>query len=203
MTCSAVEAVTTYDMLPLVIADEKLKVKAPLTSLNRDQLIEAIAWIMEDIIKGKCNAFTNESEIPNKTVFHAKILPSISLQDYLTRFSRYAKCEDDVLIYALIYLDRIGESLSQFALDSFNVHKLLLMSMSVACKFCDDSYFTNKYYANVGGISTEEFNTLEEEYLVNYLQFTLYVKPDTYYMYYSDVIKYYQEKISQKKHFYQ
>lgn len=72
--------------------------------------------------------------------------------------------------------------------------------MSVACKFLEDNYFTNTYYANVGGISVEEFNSLEQEYLVNYLQFKLYIKSDTYDGYYNDVVNYYQDKLSKKRH---
>jgi len=70
--------------------------------------------------------------------------------------------------------------------------------MAVACKFCDDSYFTNVYYANIGGISNEEFNTLEQEFLVNCLQFDMFVKVDVYNTYYSDIISYYKQQISQK-----
>lgn len=80
------------------------------------------------------------------------------------------------------------------------ISRLLLISMSVACKFLEDNYFTNTYYANVGGIPVEEFNSLELEYLVNCLQFKLYVSSDVYDGYYSDVVKYYQEKLSKKRH---
>jgi len=65
--------------------------------------------------------------------------------------------------------------------------------MAVACKFCDDSYFTNVYYANIGGIDNEEFNTLEEEFLVNCIQFDMFVKVDQYNSYYSDIISYYKQ----------
>lgn len=70
--------------------------------------------------------------------------------------------------------------------------------MSVACKFSDDNYFSNTFYAEVGGITAEEFNMLEEEYLINYLQFKMYIEQDTYNMYYSDIAGYYQQKLVQK-----
>lgn len=73
--------------------------------------------------------------------------------------------------------------------------------MAVACKFCDDSYFTNTYYANIGGISIEEFNTLEQEFLVNHIQFDMYVSTDQFTAYYSDIIGYYKQKISEKTYF--
>lgn len=77
--------------------------------------------------------------------------------------------------------------------------RLLLINMTVACKFWDDQIFTNTYYADVGGISVEEFNKLEEEFLANWLQFKLYVQQEIYQTYYADVIKYYQDKMSQKR----
>ena len=74
----------------------------------------------------------------------------------------------------------------------------MLVSLAVACKFSDDSYCTNTYYANVGGISADEFSALEEEYLVNYLDFTMFVKIETYNMYYADITRYYHDKLLQK-----
>jgi len=196
MTYGAVETLT-YDPIPTIIQEEKPKLSLPKT-LPREELVQAIAWILTDVMKSKCKDYVDESEISTKSIFHAKSAPSISIQDYVARFSHYSKCEDDALIYALIYLDRIGEKLSDFSLDTFSVHKLLLISMAVACKFCDDSYFTNVYYANIGGISNEEFNTLEQEFLVNCLQFDMFVKVDVYNTYYSDIISYYKQQISQK-----
>ena len=121
MTCGAIETVT-IDVLPTPIIEDvpRSSIAKPLT---RDQLIEAITLIMADIINMKCKGYTNERQIPEKTAFHAKVLPSISLKDYIARFSHYTKCEDDALIYAMIYLDRIGEKNPEFSLDTFNVHK--------------------------------------------------------------------------------
>lgn len=196
MTYGAVETLT-YDPLPTIIHEEKPKI-SPLKFLPRGELVKAIALILDEVIKSKCKDYTDESEISKKSSFHAKTLPSISLEDYLLRFSHYSKCEDDALIYALIYLDRIGEKLSDFSLDTFSVHKLLLISMAVACKFCDDSYFSNPYYANIGGISNEEFNALEEEFLVDCIQFDVFVNLDLYNTYYSDIISYYKQNLPQK-----
>jgi len=69
----------------------------------------------------------------------------------------------------------------------------------VACKFANDKYFTNPFYAGIGGISAQEFNQLEEEFLVNYLDFAMYVKMETYKAYYSDLMNYYLGKKLQKK----
>lgn len=114
------ETTTIYEEIPLIRNEDKPKVvrSAVLTAC---QVTQAVAWIMEDIIEGK--GITCESEICNKGPFHARNIPSISLLDYIARFTHYAKCEEDILIYAMIYLDRIGELIKEFSLDSFSVHK--------------------------------------------------------------------------------
>ena len=121
MTCTANVESVNQEPVPSSVADNTKR--QTLTTLPRAQLIEAITFIMEDIIQTAGKSFTCASEISNVTVFHASTLPVISIHDYLTRFSFYSKCEDDVLIYALIYLDRIGELIKGFCLDSFSVHK--------------------------------------------------------------------------------
>lgn len=123
MTYGAIETVNTHEMVPAIIVQDDKSKCFGLQTLTQAQLIEAITWIIEDIIEGKCKNFVSENEIPNKTSFHARILPSIPLRDYLTRFSYYTKCEEDALIYAMIYLDRIGELISDFNFDTFNIHK--------------------------------------------------------------------------------
>lgn len=77
--------------------------------------------------------------------------------------------------------------------------RLLLINLTLACKFLEDNAFTNTYYADVGGIPVAEFNKLEEDYLVNWIHFKLHVKNETYQTYHADVAKYYQDKMSQKR----
>lgn len=195
MTCSDIQTLP----LELTCPKPESKLATPAeTSLSRVQLIEAVACIMRDIIESKCTGFADASEVRFRTPFHARTLPSIPLEDYLERFSRFSKCEDDVLILALIYLDRVGERFADFCLDTFNVHKLLLISMTVACKFSSDKFLSNDFYSKIGGISIEEFNALEQEFLINYTNFVLFVKPETYKAYSSDICSYYQNKLQQK-----
>jgi len=56
----------------------------------------------------------------------------------------------------------------------------------MAAKFFDDQYFNNNYYAKVGGITAEEINHLEVEF-VFMCNFTLYVSTETYAMYYQEL----------------
>ena len=48
------------------------------------------------------------------------------------------------------------------------------MSIAIAAKFYDEKYYTNQYYAKVGGVSLKEFNGLEMEFLAM-IDYKLYV----------------------------
>jgi len=96
--------------------------------------------------------------------FDAVHVPRISLNAYLKRIVKYARCNDDMLVYSLILIDRILLS-GALKLSRHNVHRLLLSSVLVSVKFNDDFFYPNSYFAKVGGVSTAEINMLEIEFL--------------------------------------
>ncbi|XP_042452465.1 cyclin-P4-1-like [Zingiber officinale] len=113
--------------------------------------------------------------------------PSISVRRYLERIFRYACCSPSCYVVAYIYLDRFAGSRQAVALDSFNVHRLLITSVLTAVKFMDDIYYNNAYYAKVGGISLMEMNYLEVDFLFG-IGFELNVTPVTF-SYYCSVLQ--------------
>lgn len=58
----------------------------------------------------------------------------------------------------------------------------------LAAKYFDDVYFTNTFYAEVGGITVNEINYLEVEFLCR-IHFNLFVSSQDFLRYYSDVIE--------------
>lgn len=58
----------------------------------------------------------------------------------------------------------------------------------LAAKFFDDQYYNNAYYAQIGGVSTEEINTLEVEFLFM-INFSLYVSREIYDQYRQELTK--------------
>lgn len=52
-----------------------------------------------------------------------------------------------------------------FHVHSLNVHRILLSSVMVAAKFLDDFYYSNEFWAKIGGVPNSELNTLELEFL--------------------------------------
>ena len=51
--------------------------------------------------------------------------------------------------------------------------------MVLAIKYNEDDYYSNKYYAKVGGINLEEINTLEYNLLI-LLNFEVFIDDETY-----------------------
>lgn len=81
---------------------------------------------------------------------------------------------NEVYIALLVYFDRLtciyashaSHSAPPFALDSYNVHRLLISGLAVGSKFLSDIFYTNSRYAKVGGLPLNEFNQLELQLLM-------------------------------------
>ncbi|KAI8891026.1 cyclin-domain-containing protein [Backusella circina FSU 941] len=101
----------------------------------------------------------------NLTRFHSRTPPNISLGDYLRRIVKYTSVEKSCLLILLIYIDRVCELHPHFTVSSLTVHRFLITAVTVSSKALCDSYCTNSHYAKVGGISTQEINALEIEFL--------------------------------------
>ena len=102
--------------------------------------------------------------------FHGCNVPGIALDAYLDRILKYCPSSADVFIALLVYVDRIVEKGlaldSPFLLDSYNVHRLVIAGMTVSSKFFSDVFYKNSRYAKVGGLSVEELNILELQFLI-------------------------------------
>ena len=97
--------------------------------------------------------------------FTAVKVPSISILDYLLRLQRYFACSSECFVLALVYIDRLIKRHSDFSVTQFNVHRLLVTAVMLAAKFFDDLYYSNGYYAKVGGVKCSELNVLEVHFL--------------------------------------
>lgn len=59
------------------------------------------------------------------TKFQSSYAPNITIQAYLERINKYAKCSPNCFIVALIYIDRLIE-MRNVVLTSLNVHRILI-----------------------------------------------------------------------------
>ena len=143
-----------------------------------------IFWIiLSDHTPSNFTQQTNKSQ--SVTKFHALRPPSISIKDYLDRIQKYASCSSECFVLALVYIDRLIQQ-ADFTVSSLNIHRVIITSVMLAAKFFDDMYFNNSYYAKIGGVPCSEINALELEFLF-LINFTLYVEPDSYNKYYSEL----------------
>ncbi|TVU31656.1 hypothetical protein EJB05_23352 [Eragrostis curvula] len=110
------------------------------------------------------------------SAFQGLTKPAISIAGYLERIFRFASCSPSCYVVAYIYLDRFLRRRPALAVDSFNVHRLLITSVLTAVKFVDDICYNNAYFARVGGISLVEMNYLEVDFLFG-IAFDLNVTP--------------------------
>lgn len=123
-----------------------------------------------------------------RTRFHAVRPPSISIHDYLARIAKYFGCSQECFVLGLVYIDRIVKFKPEFGISNLNIHRLLVTSIMLAVKFFDDIYYSNAYYAKVGGVKPSEMNALEALF-VNLIDWKLFVSPSEYEQYKNNVLR--------------
>ncbi|KAJ7067914.1 cyclin-domain-containing protein [Mycena amicta] len=103
--------------------------------------------------------------------FHARNVPTISLEAYLLRILKYCPTTNEVFLSLLVYFDRMSKLSTDttgrtFVIDSYNIHRLVIAGVTVASKFFSDIFYTNSRYAKVGGLPQAELNQLELQFLL-------------------------------------
>ncbi|KAL1196817.1 Cyclin-U4-2 [Cardamine amara subsp. amara] len=141
--------------------------------------IMAIASLLQRVSEMNDDLSRPLREHQRISAFSALTKPSISIRSYMERIFKYANCSDSCYIVAYIYLDRFIQKQPFLPIDSFNVHRLIITSVLLSAKFMDDLCYNNAYYAKVGGITTEEMNLLELDFLFG-IGFQLNVTISTY-----------------------
>lgn len=117
---------------------------------------------------------------PNRvTHFHSVRAPQLSIHEYLMRIAKYFQCSNECFVLCLVYIDRIVKLHPEFTICNLNIHRLLVTSVMLAAKFFDDIYYSNAYYAKVGGIRIKEVNALETQFL-RLIDWRLHVSPEEY-----------------------
>ncbi|KAK6457756.1 cyclin-domain-containing protein [Scheffersomyces xylosifermentans] len=108
------------------------------------------------------------SSSPNNllTRYHSRTPPSISTHTYLTRLSQYNNFNPATLLTTIYYIDLLSHQYQPFfTLNSWTVHRFLLVATMLAQKSMEDFFYTNDHYAKVGGVAISELNCLELDFL--------------------------------------
>lgn len=99
-----------------------------------------------------------------ETPFHINHIAPISLVDFGARLAQYFHCSPACYVVAAAYVRRL-QACAPYVLHPRSAHKVLLTSLTVAAKFCEDVTCTQTHFARCGGIETEELNQLEMAFL--------------------------------------
>lgn len=96
------------------------------------------------------------------------------------------KCSPSTFVSALVYIDRAILRSSVVCINKLTIHRLLFAALVCACKFWDDVFFTNDYYAKVGGLKTADLSGLELNFLFA-LEFELHIATSEWQLYFEQL----------------
>ncbi|RAH78483.1 cyclin-domain-containing protein [Aspergillus japonicus CBS 114.51] len=122
------------------------------------------------------------------TRFHSRTPPRISVHDYLQRLTTHATLSPPILLSMVYYIDRLCAMYPAFTVSSLTIHRFLITSATVASKGLSDSFWTNKTYARVGGISMTELALLELEFLFR-VEWRIVPEPEVLVDYYQSLVE--------------
>lgn len=127
---------------------------------EQTQLIDVCAQLLQTTVD-RNDKLQRNSGLP---AFEGEIAP-IPADAFVKRIMRYSGCSPCCLVIGILYLERLKQRIHSVCLTSHNFQRLFLTAVMEAAKFLDDHYFSNKHWAEVGGIPTAELNALELEFL--------------------------------------
>eukprot|EP00698_Gefionella_okellyi_P021641 TRINITY_DN7057_c0_g1_i1.p1 TRINITY_DN7057_c0_g1~~TRINITY_DN7057_c0_g1_i1.p1 ORF type:complete len:215 (-),score=22.99 TRINITY_DN7057_c0_g1_i1:234-824(-) len=132
---------------------------------DKVSIVSSVAQVLQSWVKVVPNAPT--------TIFSGNA--SVSIEHFVTALMdllNYLQCDETVLLTCITYLKRINNS--NFAITQANVFRLLLASMLVSIKFCDDIGITNSLFAQLVGLELKDVLTLERNFLTM-MDFQFYI----------------------------
>ena len=108
--------------LPLPLSNE-----FPLSS---DTLIGSIALMFKDIVSQGKRMEEEETMKKNEmmkisTIFDALKIPTITLHDFLKRIISFTFCSAEIVILALIYIDRLLVKNDEIIIKERNIHRFV------------------------------------------------------------------------------
>jgi hypothetical protein len=118
-----------------------------------------------------------------ESLFKGRKIPKISVELYIDRLKKYFSFEDQTLVLSLIYVDRFCE-MNSIKLKISNFHRIFLVGIVIAIKFNEDIYYPNSFYSKIGGITLEDLNALEANFL-KMIEYSLYIDDELFKKYHS------------------
>jgi hypothetical protein len=122
------------------------------------------------------------------TRFHSRSLPHISVHNYLQRLTIHANLSPPILLSMVYFLDQLCLMYPAFTVNSLTIHRFLIVAAMIASKSLSDSFWTNKTYARIGGISPSELASLELEFLFR-VKWQIVPQPEALVDYYHHLVE--------------
>ncbi|PYH89762.1 cyclin-domain-containing protein, partial [Aspergillus ellipticus CBS 707.79] len=151
---------------------------------SRDIVVLISSMLME-LIRFNDKIPLNQGRL---TRFHSRSPPRISVHDYLQRLTTHATLSPPILLSMVYYIDRLCTLYPAFTVSSLTIHRFLIASATVASKGLSDSFWTNKTYARVGGITMTELALLELEFLFR-VEWRIVPEPEVLVDYYKSLVE--------------
>jgi len=140
--------------------------------------VDMISNVLNQICE-RNDQFISSINITPLTRFHALQAPRITIKSYLKRIAEKCDCSEGCLVVALIYIDRLILTNRCFLVNSLSIHRVIITSIMLAVKFCDELFFTKPYYSDVMLVSIKELNMLEIDFLFR-INFDLGIETSLY-----------------------
>ena len=150
------------------------------SKIKNSELIQSISDILSKILEEN-KKLPNIKEIiskQNKMCFSYNSIPKISIKDYLERIQEYTCIEQNTLILALIYIDRLC-TIGKITLTYYNIHKILFGAILIAIKYNEDNFYDNKYYAKIAGVKISELKLMELNF-IRFIDYQMFVPEEIF-----------------------
>ena len=120
------------------------------------------------------------------------ILDDLSIENFVILCYKSLGFDEHMLILSMMYFDKILAK--DFILTEKNIHKTFFICMMEVQKYYNDVPFTNKDFAKLIGISTEELLELELEFL-EIVDYNMNIPEEKYLEYKKRLKKYFEKNI--------
>ena len=129
-------------------------------------LIESISETLTTILEEnkKLENYKDILKSQNKMIFSSNSIPNISIKNYLIRIQTYSCIEKSTLVLSLILIDHLNKK-SELVLTYYNIHRILFGAILISIKLNEDSYYDNKFYSQIAGVSLKELKIIEYTFL--------------------------------------
>lgn len=120
-------------------------------------LTDMVAIVLDRV--AATNSAAAEANLPawqeEISAFYSVSVPDLSTASYVTRLVTYCKASSAVLLVSLVLLDRLGtgpRSDPRLRVNGYNLHRLLVTAVMLACKSVEDRTFSVAHFAAIGGV---------------------------------------------------